>query len=45
MARDAEAGVIAAVRHFDAGLPGSLDEVGARGDFDFMAVYGQFRHR
>src|SRR4029077_6530683 len=43
--RDAEPGVIAVVRHLDPGLAGGLDEVGARRDLHFLAVYGQLGHR
>jgi hypothetical protein len=45
LARDAEPGVIAVVGHLGAGLPGRLDEVGARGDLDFLAVDRELRHR
>src|SRR6185369_6568981 len=42
---DAEPGVVAVVRHLDPGLPGRLDEVGARRDLHFLAVYGELGHR
>jgi hypothetical protein len=45
LARDAEPGVIAVVGHLGAGLPGRLDEVGAGGDLDFLAVDRELRHR